>query len=106
MQFAEILGHHESELGSEMVSPTSGSKFIAYYFSNIICVIIYLVWITALWFHLSHGFWSALQTIGWNNQKWISRLKIAAKIYATIICLGFAAVVVTFYLKSLCGECC
>jgi succinate dehydrogenase / fumarate reductase cytochrome b subunit len=67
MQFAEIIGHHQSMLGETMVSTTSGSAFIAYYFSNIIFVVSYLVWLTALWFHISHGFWSALQTIGFNN---------------------------------------
>lgn len=105
MQFAEIMGHHTSQLGGNEVSVQMGAEFIRYYFSNILVVVVYLVWLAALWFHISHGFWSALQTIGWNNEKWISRLKCAAKIFATLICLGFAAVVVAFYLKSLCGAC-
>ncbi|MDR1984299.1 MAG: succinate dehydrogenase cytochrome b subunit [Prevotellaceae bacterium] len=102
MQFAELMGNHEVLLGETAVSPNSGSAFIAYYFSNILFVIAYLIWLAALWFHISHGFWSALQTIGWNNEIWLSRLKFASKIFATLVCLGFAAVVIAFYVKSLC----
>ncbi|MDR3287107.1 MAG: succinate dehydrogenase cytochrome b subunit [Prevotellaceae bacterium] len=106
MQFAEIMGQEPKLVGIPEVSTTSGSTFIAYYFSNIIFVVGYLVWFAALWLHISHGFWSILQTTGFNNEIWISRLKIAAKIFASIIFLGFAAVVITFYLKSLCSGCC
>ena len=106
MQFAEIMGNHQSLLGDRMVDVQMGAEFIKYYFSDILIVAAYLVWLAALWLHISHGFWSALQTIGWNNQAWLPRLKYAASIFATLICLGFAAVVVAFYLKSLCGACC
>jgi succinate dehydrogenase / fumarate reductase cytochrome b subunit len=57
---------------------------------------IYLVWIWALWFHLGHGFWSAFQTVGVNNTKWLSRWKIIATGYATIIALAFTAVPLFF----------
>ena len=33
MMFAELLGHHEVELGSRVVSPQDGADFIQYYFS-------------------------------------------------------------------------
>lgn len=101
MMFAEIIGNHNiGEFG-----PTDGSAYIADLFSNPIYCVIYLVWLVALWFHLTHGFWSALQTIGWNNQIWLKRWKCVSNILATIIFLGFAAVVVVFYLRSL-GCCC
>jgi succinate dehydrogenase / fumarate reductase cytochrome b subunit len=63
---------------------------------NPVWAIVYLVWIVALWFHLSHGFWSAFQSIGANNSKWIPRLKVIAIIFATIVALGFALVVCWF----------
>lgn len=105
MQLVEILGGHEVELGGVMVSPTAGSTFIAYYFSNLGFAILYLIWLGALWFHLTHGFWSSLQTIGWNNKIWIARLEKISFWVATIICLCFALVVVVFYLRSLCPVC-
>jgi len=106
MMFSEIIGKHEVELGGALVSPQDGAAFIRYYFSNIVNVILYLVWYVALWFHLTHGFWSAIQTIGWNNNVWMSRWKAISNVFATIICLGFAVVTIVFYLKSLCGGAC
>ena len=53
---------------------------------------IYLVWFWALWYHLTHGFWSGLQTLGVNNTKWIKRWQCIAKIYATVVCIGFAII--------------
>ena len=99
MQFAEIIGDHN--LGA--FGPTDGAAYIADLFSNPVYCIIYLVWFVAIWFHLTHGFWSAFQTIGWDNQIWLGRLKCIANIFATVVFLGFAVVVVAFYLRSLCG---
>ncbi len=101
MMFAELMGHHEVALGGDMVSTQAGAEFIKYYFSNIVVVVLYLVWYGALWFHLTHGFWSAIQTVGWNNNIWINRWQVISNIFATLICLGFALVTIVFYLKSL-----
>ena len=104
MMFTELLGHHEVELGGEMVSPQDGAAFIRYYFSHLWVVIAYLVWYVALWFHLSHGFWSALQTIGWSNRIWLNRWKVIGQVVATVICLGFAFVTIFFYIKTSCCD--
>ena len=32
-------------------------------FSNPVYVVLYLVWLGALWFHLTHGFWSSMQSL-------------------------------------------
>jgi len=101
MMFAELLGHHEVELGGVMVSPQDGAAFVRYYFSNIVVVVLYLIWYVALWFHLTHGFWSAIQSIGWNNTVWMNRWKVISDIFATVVCLGFAFVTIAFYVKSL-----
>ncbi|MCC8133360.1 MAG: succinate dehydrogenase/fumarate reductase cytochrome b subunit [Tannerellaceae bacterium] len=101
MMFAEIMGYHEVTLGSAVVSSQDGAAFINYYFSNIVNVILYLIWYVALWFHLTHGFWSAIHTIGWNNQIWFNRWKMISNILATVICLGFAFVTIAFYIKNL-----
>lgn len=103
MMFAELLGHHEVELGSRVVSPQDGADFIHYYFSQLWVVIAYLIWYVALWFHLTHGVWSAIHTIGWNNHVWMNRLKVISNVVATLIFLGYAFVTLFFYVKSLCG---
>ena len=85
MMFAELIGHHEVALGSAMVSPQDGAAFINYYFQgNAVITVLYLIWYVALWFHLTHGFWSAIQTIGWNNTIWMNRWECISKIVATV----------------------
>jgi succinate dehydrogenase / fumarate reductase cytochrome b subunit len=107
MMFAELMGHHEVMLcdGSTR-NPQDGVGFIRYYFSQLWVVIAYLIWYAALWFHLTHGVWSAIQTIGWSNQVWLKRWKTIGNLVATLIFLGFAFVTLFFYAKSLCGGSC
>jgi succinate dehydrogenase / fumarate reductase cytochrome b subunit len=100
MMFAELMGHHAVDLGGTMVSTTAGAEFIKYYFSQPLIAVLYLVWYVALWFHLTHGFWSAIQTIGWSNAIWLKRWQVISNILATVICLGFAFVTIVFFLKA------
>ena len=101
MQLVEIMGGHENSLG---FGAADGASLIAYTFSQWYYVVLYLLWFAALWFHLTHGVWSMFQTVGWANNTWYPRLKCIANIIATIVFLGFALVVVVFFLKSIC--CC
>ena len=101
MMFAELIGHHEIALGSAMVSPQDGAAFINYYFQgNAVITVLYLIWYVALWFHLTHGFWSAIQTIGWNNTIWMNRWECISKIVATVICGLFAIITIIFFLNG------
>ena len=101
MMFTELIGHHEVALGSAMVSPQDGAAFINYYFQgNAVITVLYLIWYVALWFHLTHGFWSAIQTIGWNNTIWMNRWECISKIVATVICGLFAIITIIFFLNG------
>lgn len=100
MQLPELM--HQLGADADITNAANGVYHIQATFSCWINVVLYLVWLAALWFHLTHGFWSALQSLGWNNQTWIKRWKCVSDIYATIIVLGFAAVVIAFFIKSLC----
>ena len=96
MMFAELIGHHEVALGSAMVSPQDGAAFINYYFQgNAVITVLYLIWYVALWFHLTHGFWS-----GWNNTIWMNRWECISKIVATVICGLFAIITIIFFLNG------
>ena len=64
--------------------------------SQIYCAL-YIIWLVALWFHLRHGVWSALHTLGWNNLVWMKRIKVIGVCLATLVVLPFA-VVVLYYL--------
>ena len=94
MQFVELSG-----LESINPTPQDGAALIRQTFANPLFAVLYLVWFVAIWFHLTHGFWSALQTLGWNNKIWFERWKCISNIFATVIFLGFALVVVVFYVK-------
>lgn len=95
MMFAELI--HQPMLGG--IHATNGYDYIAQTFSNPIYVVLYVIWLVALWFHLTHGFWSALHTIGFNNNIWFNRWKVIGNVFATIICLGFAFVAVALYIQ-------
>ena len=103
MQLVEVLGEHFAQVGEYTVSPANGALLMAFTFSKWYNVVIYLVWFAALWFHLTHGVWSMFQTVGWANDTWYPRLKCASKIVSTLVVLGFMAVVVAFFVCSLCG---
>ena len=91
MMFAELAGF-EGQFG-----PTDGAAFITFFFQgNIVNTVLYLVWFAALWFHLTHGFWSAIQTLGWSNNLWMSRWECTSKWVATIICGAFAIITIIF----------
>ena len=104
MMFAEIFGI----VGTH--SPADGFAYIVDTFSNPVFSVLYLIWFVAIWFHLTHGFWSALQTLGWSGKTWLCRWKVIGIIYVSLLMLGFAVVVLAFWFgcaPSLCaGSCC
>ena len=69
-------------------------------FRNPWIVACYIVWFIALFLHLEHGFWSMFQTIGWNNKKWLKRLKVIGIIVAALIVLLFVATAVNSYIEG------
>ena len=93
MMFAEIFG----VIGTH--SPADGFAYIVDTFQNPVFSILYLVWFVAIWFHLTHGFWSALQTLGWSGKVWFCRWKMIGIIYVTLLILAFLVVVLAFAFK-------
>ena len=103
MMFAELVG------AMPMISPTDGFAWIMETFRNPVFVVLYIIWLVAIWFHLTHGFWSALQTLGWSGKIWFQRWKCIGFIYVTLLMLGFLVVVLAFAFgcaPSLCSFCC
>ncbi len=96
MMLPELVGNEELLLtdGATTYAATDGAGLISYTFKNPVNVVIYVLWLVALWFHLTHGMWSAMQTIGANNNTWMPRWKMISNIFATVVCFGFMAVVV------------
>lgn len=90
MMFAELTGMAVAH------NPADGFAYIVDTFSNPLYVVLYIVWLAAIWFHLSHGFWSAMQTFGWNGKVWFCRWKAIGLVYTTLLMLGFLVVVLAF----------
>jgi succinate dehydrogenase / fumarate reductase cytochrome b subunit len=93
MQLVEILhmaGVHTSD--EQLMLATKGAHWVKHYFSQPTYSIIYIVWLVALWYHLSHGVWSSLQSLGLNNKTWYPRIKTISTVVATIIILLFIAI--------------
>ena len=66
---------------------------------SVIYCIIYMLAGLVLALHLSHGFWSAFQTVGWNNLKWIPRLRIISILFAVLVGVGFAIIPLYFLVR-------
>ena len=90
MMFAELVG------AMPAISPTDGFGWIKETFSNPVFVVIYIIWFAAIWFHLTHGFWSAMQTLGASGKIWLKRWQCIGMIYVTVLMLMFLIVVLAF----------
>ena len=104
MMFAEIFG----VIGDH--DPADGFAYIVDTFSNPVISILYLVWFCAIWFHIAHGFWSAMHTLGASGKIWQKRMQCIGLIYVSLLMLGFAVVVLAFWFgcapSLCCGSCC
>ena len=101
MQLKEFMGEHA----------TDPYLLLNETFKNWWMVVLYIVWFGALGFHLTHGFWSAFQTVGWSNQIWEKRLTWIGYFFVAVLVLGFAAVAINAFaqangLISCCSCCC
>ena len=98
MMAAELIDGEAAE------NAANGVFWINKTFSCPVYAGLYLVWLAALWFHLTHGIWSAMQTLGWSGKIWFNRWRCIGNIYAAIVVLMFAAVVIVFAIQG-CGSC-
>ncbi|MDE5930033.1 MAG: succinate dehydrogenase cytochrome b subunit, partial [Muribaculaceae bacterium] len=78
------------------VPPAMGTLMLQLAFSEIWTPIVYIIGFIALWFHMNHGFWSMLHTVGWNNKVWMPRLKKIGCWWTSIVVLLFIAQAVVF----------
>ena len=90
MQLQDFTGG-EAENPNELLAATFGSPVVT---------VLYLVWFFAIWMHLTHGFWSAFQTIGWSNDIWFKRTKVITIVVATILMGGFAVTAIAAFLRT------
>lgn len=92
MQMPELLG-----IGVYENDPYA---LLTFTFSAWWRLLLYVIWFVALWFHLTHGFWSMFQTVGWDGQTWFKRVKVIGIIVATVICVLFVTVAVNAFVQA------
>ncbi len=92
MQLTELLG----KINGEEVS-IAGAALVQGLFQSPVYCLLYMVWLAALWFHLTHGVWSALQSIGLSNNTWLPRIKVISNIVSTIV-VGLFMLIPIYYL--------
>ncbi len=50
--------------------------------------------------HLRHGFWSAFQSLGWTNDRWLPILTRAALVISIVLAIGFILLPIWLYLNG------
>ncbi len=65
---------------------------LVYAFQILPVSLVYLAAVTTLGFHLYHGFWSALETLGFSTRRYTLLTRGVASLFSIIIVLGFASV--------------
>lgn len=102
MMYAELAGIHDL-----VHKPTEGFNWITLQFSCWVNVVIYTIWFCAIWYHLTHGIWSSMQTMGLNGKLWLDRWICISYIWATAIVVGFFAVMLAAIIQGAggCGVC-
>lgn len=103
MQLQEVLSHDLETLpqvGGAPAAPAFGTLFLQMAFSNWYTIVIYVIGFVALWFHMTHGFWSMFHTVGWNNGVWITRLHKIGNWWASIVVALFLVQAVVFTVRA------
>jgi succinate dehydrogenase / fumarate reductase, cytochrome b subunit len=65
-------------------------------FTNPVYVLIYTAAMVVAGIHVSHGFWSAFQTLGANHPKYMPIIQTLSLIFAVIVTIGFGALPIYF----------
>ena len=94
MQMAEIAGTVEA------LPPAAGTLFLREAFGQPWALVVYAVGFVALWFHLTHGFWSMFQSVGWDNKVWMNRLKCIGNWWVSIVVALFLAEAIVFTVRA------
>lgn len=69
-------------------------------FANPLYVIIYIVAMVAAAIHVSHGFWSAFQTIGANHPKYMPIFRTLGIAFAVVVGVGFGFLPIYIFLLA------
>jgi succinate dehydrogenase / fumarate reductase cytochrome b subunit len=95
---SDLLAHTTITIGGVHTEVENAYALVNYTFGYLWIVVVYVIAGVGLAMHLSHGFWSSFQTIGFSNEIWRKRLSIFGSIYAWGVGLGFSLIALLQYL--------
>ncbi|AYF44776.1 MULTISPECIES: succinate dehydrogenase cytochrome b subunit [Halobacteriovorax] len=75
-------------------------KTVIDYFASPLNVGIYVLFMITIGIHVSHGFWSAFQSIGFNHPKYMPAIQFISKLYAVILTVGYSTIAIWCHVKG------
>ncbi len=70
------------------------------YFASPLNTGMYVIFMLVIGIHVSHGFWSAFQSIGFNHPKYMPAIKFLSKVYAVVLTLGYSTIAIYCHVKG------
>ena len=90
--------YYETEIGGVVMRDLY--KTTIEYFQDPLHVLFYVIAVISLGIHVSHGFWSAFQSLGLNHPKYMPKLKCASWAFGLLVGGGFSALAVFCYFQG------
>jgi succinate dehydrogenase cytochrome b subunit len=75
-------------------------RVVYQFYGNIINVVLYIIVMALLGFHLSHGFWSAFQSLGLSGKRFTPFIYGLASVFALLMAFGFIVLPVWIFIIS------
>jgi len=72
-------------------------EIVAHAFANPAYVVMYVVAMIVAAIHVSHGFWSAFQTLGANHPKYMPLVRAASILFSLVVGVGFGLIPIYVY---------
>jgi succinate dehydrogenase / fumarate reductase cytochrome b subunit len=69
-------------------------------FSNPLYVVVYIAAMAVVAIHVSHGFWSAFQSLGLNHSKYMPLIMVLSIVFAVVVGIGFGFLPVYITLQA------
>lgn len=70
------------------------------YMANPLHLLWYIVAVSVLGLHVSHGFWSAFQSIGLNHPKYMPKIQCLSKLFGILVAVGFSVIAIYCFIQG------
>jgi succinate dehydrogenase / fumarate reductase cytochrome b subunit len=98
MKITGDLGHATIDIAGVNTHVEDAYTLVNATFDLLWVVVFYVIGSLGLAIHLTHGFWSALQTVGLSNTIWRKRWSMAGIVFAWVVGIGFSVIAILQHL--------